>query len=150
MLSALFDASGYKNIGATICIGREIRCLPYAGCFLIYMIWKIVKYKELSYCFSALQFRKRITSSFLLVLSLLIYCTLLYFILFALMAFCFCYTLLNTTATPFFSLIKLQCSTAVQLVFTPFSQLIPQLELYSQLQLSLWSNPLAFSVPKST
>ena len=22
-----------KNLGATICIGREIRCLPYAGFF---------------------------------------------------------------------------------------------------------------------
>ena len=31
-----FDASGNKNIGATIRIGREIRCLPYAGFF-----WKI-------------------------------------------------------------------------------------------------------------
>ena len=28
-------------------------------------------------------------------------------------------------------------ATAVQLVFNPFSQLVPQLELYSQLQLSL-------------
>ena len=37
-------------------------------------------------------------------------------------------------------------STAVQLVFNPFSQLVPQLELYSQLQLSLWSDPIAFSV----
>ena len=41
-------------------------------------------------------------------------------------------------------------STAVQLVFNPFSQLVPQLELYSQLQLSLWSDPIAFSVPKPT
>ena len=40
--------------------------------------------------------------------------------------------------------------TAVQLVFNPFSQLIPQLELYSQLQLSLWSDPIACSVPKPT
>ena len=40
--------------------------------------------------------------------------------------------------------------TAVQLVFNPVSQLVPQLELYSQLQLSLWSDPIAFSVPKST
>ena len=38
--------------------------------------------------------------------------------------------------------------TAVQLVFNPFSQFVPQLELYSQLQLSLWSVPIAFSVPK--
>ena len=36
--------------------------------------------------------------------------------------------------------------TAVQLVFNPFSQLVPQLELYSQLQLILWSDPIAFSV----
>ena len=42
------------------------------------------------------------------------------------------------------------CFTAVQLVFNPFSQLVPQLELYSQLQLSLWSDPIAFSVPKPT
>ena len=40
--------------------------------------------------------------------------------------------------------------TAVQVVFNPFSQFVPQLELYSQLQLSLWSDPIAFSVPKST
>ena len=40
--------------------------------------------------------------------------------------------------------------TAVQLVFNPFSQLVPQLELYSQLQLILWSDPIAFSVPKLT
>ena len=36
--------------------------------------------------------------------------------------------------------------TAVQLVLNPFGQLVPQLELYSQLQLSLWSDPIAFSV----
>ena len=40
--------------------------------------------------------------------------------------------------------------TAVQLVFNPFSQLVPQLELYSQLQVSLWSDPIAFSVPRPT
>ena len=40
--------------------------------------------------------------------------------------------------------------TAVQLAFNPSSQLVPQLELYSQLQLSLWSDPIAFSVPKPT
>ena len=40
--------------------------------------------------------------------------------------------------------------TAVQLVFNPFSQIVPQLELYSQLQLSLWNDPIAFSVPKLT
>ena len=46
--------------------------------------------------------------------------------------------------------IKPRVGTAVQLVFNPFSQFVPQLELYSQLQLSLWSDPIAFSVPKST
>ena len=45
---------------------------------------------------------------------------------------------------------RLQAGTAVQLVFYPFSQLVPQLELYSQLQLSLRSDPIPFSVPKST
>ena len=40
-----------------------------------------------------------------------------------------------------------QAGTAVQPVFNPFSQFIPQLELYSQLQLSLWCDPIAFSVP---
>ena len=40
--------------------------------------------------------------------------------------------------------------TAVQLVFNPFSHFVPQLELYSQLQLRLWSDPIGFSVPKST
>ena len=39
---------------------------------------------------------------------------------------------------------------AVQPVFNPFSQFAPQLEFYSQLQLSLLSDPIAFSVPKST
>ena len=45
---------------------------------------------------------------------------------------------------------KLFHSTAVQLVFDPFSQFVPQLQLYSPLQLSLWSDPIAFSVPKWT
>ena len=40
--------------------------------------------------------------------------------------------------------------TTVQLVFNPFSPFVPQLELYSQLQLSLWSDPTAFSVPRLT
>ena len=40
-----------------------------------------------------------------------------------------------------------QMGKAVQLVFNPFR---PQLELYSQLPLSLWSDPIAFSVPIST
>ena len=39
---------------------------------------------------------------------------------------------------------------AVQLIFNPSSQFIPQLKLYSQLQLSLWSDTITFSVPKST
>ena len=41
-------------------------------------------------------------------------------------------------------------NTNVQPVFNPFSQFLPQLELYSQLQLSLWSDSIAQSVPKST
>ena len=41
-------------------------------------------------------------------------------------------------------------STAVQPVFNPFSQFIPKLEPYSQLLLSLWSDPIHFSVPKLT
>ena len=41
-------------------------------------------------------------------------------------------------------------ATAVQPVFNPFSQFVPQLELYSQLPLSLWSDPIALIVPKST
>ena len=39
--------------------------------------------------------------------------------------------------------------TAVQLVFNTFSQFVSQLKLYSQLQLILWSDPIAFSVPIS-
>ena len=41
-------------------------------------------------------------------------------------------------------------STAVQLGFNPLSQFVPQLEHYSQLQLSLWNDPIAFCVPKPT
>ena len=41
-------------------------------------------------------------------------------------------------------------STAVQLVFNTFSQFVSQLELYSQLQLSLWSDLIALGVPNST
>ena len=33
-ISPFFDASGNINIGASIRIGREIWCLPYAGFFL--------------------------------------------------------------------------------------------------------------------
>ena len=32
-ISPFFDASGNKNISATIRIAQEIRCLPYAGFF---------------------------------------------------------------------------------------------------------------------
>ena len=44
-----------------------------------------------------------------------------------------------------FTFLSLRDATAVHLVFNPFSQFVPQLELYSQLQLSLWSDPIAFS-----
>ena len=40
--------------------------------------------------------------------------------------------------------------TAVQLVYSHFSQFVSQLELYTQLQLSLQSDPIALSVPIST
>ena len=40
--------------------------------------------------------------------------------------------------------------TAVQLVYNPFSQFVSQLELYSQLQLSLQSDPIGLGVPIST
>ena len=40
-------------------------------------------------------------------------------------------------------------STTVQLVFNLFSQFITQLELYSQLQLNLWIDPITLSVPKN-
>ena len=40
--------------------------------------------------------------------------------------------------------------TAVRLVYNPFSQFGPQLELYSQLQLSLWSDLITCGVPNST
>ena len=40
-----FDASGNKNIGATFRIGREIRCLPYAGLFL-----SILEIKDIKKC----------------------------------------------------------------------------------------------------
>ena len=38
--------------------------------------------------------------------------------------------------------------TAVQLVYNPFRKFVSQAQLYSQLQLSLWSDPITFSVPK--
>ena len=41
-------------------------------------------------------------------------------------------------------------ATAVQVVYNPFSQFVFQLELYSQLQLSLQSDPITFGVPIST
>ena len=34
-ISPFFEARGNKNIDATIRIGREIRCLPFAGFFFI-------------------------------------------------------------------------------------------------------------------
>ena len=40
--------------------------------------------------------------------------------------------------------------TAVQAVYNPFIQFVPQLELYSQLQLSLQCDPIALGIPKST
>ncbi len=33
-ISLFFEGSGNRNIGATLCIGREIWCLLYAGFFL--------------------------------------------------------------------------------------------------------------------
>ena len=36
-----FDASGNQNIGATICIGRDIWCLPNAGFSKFGYLWKI-------------------------------------------------------------------------------------------------------------
>ena len=38
-------------------------------------------------------------------------------------------------------------STAVQLFYNPFSQFISLVQLYSQLQLSLWSDPIDVDVP---
>ena len=40
--------------------------------------------------------------------------------------------------------------TAVQLVHNPLSQFISLAELYSQLRLSLWSDPIALGVSTST
>ena len=40
--------------------------------------------------------------------------------------------------------------TVVQPVFNPFSRFVPKLDLHSQLQLSLWGDPITDSVPKST
>ena len=40
--------------------------------------------------------------------------------------------------------------TAVQQVFNPFSQFVSLVELYFQLQLSLWSDPISLGVPNST
>ena len=40
--------------------------------------------------------------------------------------------------------------TAVQLVYNPFSQFISLAQLYSQLQLGLWSDPIALCVPTYT
>ena len=40
--------------------------------------------------------------------------------------------------------------TAVQIVYNPFSKSLSQLQLYSQLQLSLQSDPIVLGVPIST
>ena len=40
--------------------------------------------------------------------------------------------------------------TAVWLVYNPFIQFGPQLELYTQLQPNLWIDPIALGVPNST
>ena len=40
--------------------------------------------------------------------------------------------------------------TAVQLVYDPLSRFISLAKLYSQLQLSLWSDPIALGIPIST
>ena len=37
----------------------------------------------------------------------------------------------------------------IRLVYNPFSQFVPQLEVYFQLQLSLWRDPIALGVPYS-
>ena len=42
VISPFFDASGNKNIGATICTGQEIRCLPYVGFFVLHLVDKKV------------------------------------------------------------------------------------------------------------
>ena len=49
-----------------------------------------------------------------------------------------------------FSQTPLREGRTVLLAFNPVSQFVSQLELYSQLQLSLWSDPIAFGVPNST
>ena len=52
-----------------------------------------------------------------------------------------------------FNVSKIQMSiesTAVQLVVTPFSKFVSQLKLYSLLQLSLWSDPIARGAPNLT
>ena len=57
---------------------------------------------------------------------------------------------LGTRWMPRYVLLLLgQEGTAVRLVYNPFSQFGPQLELYSQLQLSLWIGPIALGVPNS-
>ena len=40
--------------------------------------------------------------------------------------------------------------TAVQPVYNPFSQFVSQAQLYSQLKLSLQSDPIALGIPTST
>ena len=46
-----------------------------------------------------------------------------------------------------YNTVPAQHITAVQVVFNPFSQFISQVELYSRLQLSLQSDPIALGVP---
>ena len=45
---------------------------------------------------------------------------------------------------------NIMAGTAVQAVYNPFSQFVPQLELYSQLLLSQQSDPIALGVHNST
>ena len=48
-ISPFFDASGNGNIGATIRIGLEIWCLPYAGFFLFYFLYLLLKTPHTSF-----------------------------------------------------------------------------------------------------
>ena len=49
-----------------------------------------------------------------------------------------------------FSLALIKQCTAVQVVYNPFNQFVSHAQLYSQLQLSLRSDPNAFDVPASS
>ena len=48
VISPFFDASGNKNIGATIRIGQEIQCLPYAGFLLLYSQIRLAALNEVT------------------------------------------------------------------------------------------------------